>query len=344
MKKQDMRNRKFPFRLFLVLMALALLGAGPEDAGAADTGPESGHSGRSGEEQAEELVYESPVFIGDGEAYRPELEIEQAGKRYQLVSSELQKAVKEGRSKFVSSWISLALEGEWEPPEQAEILVEDEDTGIKKEYTVPMLEMKEKSREWTDDFSFSVTVSGYGAETFWLGDMEIPGEKPLDQCGPELLLYLGLPAEYYHVEEVEWLGEPYEKEGILCRDAQARGRKLMRNMEVRYGGQVKLPPAEGLKYYCVYREILEEEGSGEETEAALEEEHVTQNTERMFQEEVETTSGTAGNDSGTLAEQFLRWLTQHLTIVRVGAVFLAGILFAVLLLVLAGRKKKRGGE
>lgn len=339
-----MRNRKFPFQLILFLTALALLGAGPEDAGAADIGPESGYSGRSGDAQAEELIYESPVFIGDGESHRPELEMEQAGKRYQLVSSELQKAVKEGRSKFVSSWISLALEGEWEPPEQAEILVEDEDTGIKKEYTVPRLEMKEKDRNWTDDFLFSVTVSGYGAETFWLGDMEIPGEKPLDQCGPELLSYLGLPAEYYHVEKVEWLGEPYEKEGVLCRDAQARGRKLMRNMEVCYGGQVELPPAEGLKYYCVYREILEEEESGEETEAAPKEERATQNTERVVQEETETTSETAGNDSGTLAEQFLRWLTQHLTIVRVGVVFLAGIMFAVLLLVLAGRKKKRDEE
>lgn len=344
MKKQNMRRWKFPFQAILVLLALALLGAGPEDDGAKDTGAEDGSLGRSREEQTEELIYESPVFIGDGEAYRPELEMEQAGKRYQLVSSELQKAVKEGRSKFVSSRISLVLEGEWEPPENAEILVEDEDTGIKKEYTVPMLEMKEKDREWTDDFSFSVTVSGYGAETLWLGDMEIPGEKPLDQWGPELLLYLGLPAGYYQVEEVEWLGEPYEKEGVLCRDAQARGRKLIRNMEVRYGGQVKLPPAEGLKYYCVYREILEEGENGEETKAALEEESVTQNTEREVQEEAETTSETAGNDSGTLAEQFLRWLTQHLTIVRVGVVFLAGIIFTVLLLVLAGRKRKRDEE
>lgn len=339
-----MRRWKFPFQVILVLLALALLGAGPEDTGVEETGSGDGPSYKSGDKQAEELIYESPVFIGDGEVYRPAPEMEKEGKRYHLVSSELQKAVKEGRSKLVSSWISFALEGEWEPPEKAEILVADEVTGTKKEYTVPMLEMKEKSREWSDDFSFEITVSGYGAETFRLGEMEISGETPLDQCGPELLLYLGLPAGYYQVEEVEWLGEPYEKEGVFCRDAQARGRKLMRNMEVCYGGQVELPPAEGLKYYCVYREILEEEESGEETEAAPKEERVTQNTERTVQEEAETTSETAGNNSGTLAEQFFRWLTQHLTIVRVGVVFLAGIMFAILLLVLAGRKKKRGGE
>lgn len=344
MKKQNMRRWKFPFQAILLLLALALLGAGPEDTGVEETGSGDGSSGRNREEQTEELIYESPVFIGDGEAYRPAPEMEKEGKRYHLVSSELQKAVKEGRSKLVSSWISFALEGEWEPPEKAEILVADEVAGTKKEYTVPILEVREKSREWSDDFSFSVTVSGYGSEIFRLGDMEISGETPLDQYGPELLLYLGLPAEYYQVEEVEWLGEPYEKEGVLCRDAQARGRKLMRNMEVRYGGQVELPPAEGLKYYCVYREILEVEESGEETEAAPKEERATQNTERVVQEETETTSETAGNDSGTLAEQFLRWLTQHLTIVRVGVVFLAGIFFTVLLLVLAGRKKKRDEE
>lgn len=312
--------------LFWAVLAIpvpALVGAGPEYT----------------EDQAGILIYESPVFVGDGEAYRPMQEMEQDSRQYRLVTSELQKVVQTGRNRFVSSQISFALEGDWDPPETAEITVKDDETGIVKEYTVPRMKMEEKSREWSDDFSFSVTVTGYGSESFWLGVTEIPGDVPLIRYGPEVLRYLNLPEDCYQVEEVVWSGEVYEKEGILCRDAQARGRKLIRNMEVLYGGQVELPPVEGMKYYCVYQEKKEEQKEGMEEETANQ---IGNNREELTepgQQEEGTEIQNNMDYSETQLDKILRWFTEHLTVVRIGAVFFAGILLAVLLLILTGKKK-----
>lgn len=283
------------------------------------------------------LIYESPVFIGSGEEFRPKQEIKEDGKLYRLAESELQRAVKDGRKQFVSSWISFSLEGNWDSPGTAEIMVEDEDTGQKKEYTVPKIEVKETGREWSDDFSFSVTVSGYGADSFWLGETEIPGDVPLVQFGSELLYYLKLPEDCYQVEAVEWAGEPYEQDGILCRDAWASGKKLVRNVEARYGGQVELPPVEGMKYYCVYEEVVEESRNGELKPAERQD---MGSAEEVVHQSEEQTMEISSESAGSLLERVFRWLIEHITVVRIGAVFLAGILMAVLLLVLSGRRKK----
>lgn len=310
----------------LVIPVPVLVGAGPEYA----------------EDQAGRLIYESPVFVGDGEAYRPKQEIEQDGRQYRLVTSELQKAIQTGRDRFVSSQISFALEGDWDPPETAGIMVKDDETGLEKEYTVPRMKIEERNREWSDDFSFAVTVSGYGAESFWLGETEIPGDVPLIQYGPELLRYLNLPEAYYQLEEVVWSGEVYEKEGILCRDAQAKGRKLIRNMEVSYGGQVELPPVEGMKYYCVYQEKKEEQREESEEETANQ---MGNNGEELTEPNRREEGADIQNNrdySETQLDKILRWFTEHLTVVRIGAVFFAGIFFAVLLLILTGKKKKEG--
>lgn len=65
---------------------------------------------------------------------------------------------------------------------------------------------------------------------------------------------------------MEWSGETYEKEGILCRDARATGEKLVRNVEVRYGGQVKTPEVKGKQYIGLYQEIRREPESSQKEE------------------------------------------------------------------------------
>ena len=44
---------------------------------------------------------------------------------------------------------------------------------------------------------------------------------------------MGLSEEEYEVEEIVWAGTPYENEdGIVCRDAVARGNRLLRDYQV----------------------------------------------------------------------------------------------------------------
>ena len=54
-------------------------------------------------ERSETITYESPVFLGDGEEYKPKEWMEQGGKTYRLVSTNIRRAQKEGELTFLTS-------------------------------------------------------------------------------------------------------------------------------------------------------------------------------------------------------------------------------------------------
>lgn len=180
-------------------------------------------------------------------------------------------------------------------------------------------------------------MSGYDAEVFQLGNAEIPKDAELSSYGTEFLEYLGLPEECYRVENVEWDGETYEKEGILCRDARAAGEKLVRNVEVRYGGQVKTPEVKGKQYIGLYEEIRREPESSQEKES--------QETEMETEtEEMETLPHEEQKKTLSAAERFLYWIKKHLTKVVFGAGFFILLLGGTALLWMSRRREKRESE
>lgn len=120
-----------------------------------------------------------------------------------------------------------------------EILVEYE--GIK-EY-VPVKSARVLREYWTGDFEFPVLFYVYDAEYYELGEYRIPrrdDDPGLEGYEDGLLKALGLEEEDYVIGKVTWSGEAYEnEEGILCRDAVARGRKRLRDYEVVYGMEME---------------------------------------------------------------------------------------------------------
>lgn len=281
----------------------------------------------------ETVTYESPIFTGDGEGLRPEEILEREGKQYRLVSTRIKSAVKEGTLTYASASIPYVLEGNQEPPETAWITLKDETTGEEYEREVHRQEIKEKDSLWTDDFMFPITVSGYDADSFWIGDTEIPADAELSDYGNELLRYLGLSKDCYQVKEVIWKGESYEKDGILCRDAEAKGSKLIRNVEVKYGGQIRTPEVRGKQYVGIYEEIVPET-----------EESEPETTETEKEEIEESVSGEGAADEPEEAEgaakQLLYWLKNHLTVVTIGAGFFFFLLAAVIIFGLSCRKSR----
>ncbi|MCI8453480.1 MAG: hypothetical protein HFE84_02515 [Lachnospiraceae bacterium] len=278
------------------------------------------------------LTWESPVFTDGGEAYRPKEELVQEGKTYRLVSTRIRNATKPSEPTYASANVSFFLEGKEQPPDTARISITDETAEITFEREVPRLEMIERGAAWSEDFSFPLTVADYDAESYLLGDTEIPADVPLLDYGEELLAWLKLPLDCYRVETVDWDGPPYEKEGVLFRDALAKGAKLMRNVEVKYGGQVMTPEIRGKQYIGIYEEAAEEETkeSVQKAEKARAQ-AVPLQTEAKQEREVPL----------PLADRILQWLTTHLTVVRLGIGFFAGLLAVAALWGLAGRKKKK---
>lgn len=281
-------------------------------------------------ETLEQITYEGPVFTEDQEPEVPSEHMEQGGKRYQLISVELVDAKKRGTITYVSSTIPYELEGMQTAPETAVLTIKDEATGNHFEREVPRKEIMEKDMVWKDDFSFPITVFGYGADVFYLGDHEVPANADLAQYGEQLLEYLGLPMECYMVDEVEWSGEPYEQDGMICRNAVAYGKKLVRYVDVVYGGQVQAPDVPGKQYVAVYEEILPETISETETTTEIEE------TETMAEAEPENENQL----EESFADRIMRWVKEHITVVVFTSVFLLLALGWGFLLFLSTKKKK----
>lgn len=234
---------------------------------------------------------------------------------------------------YVSSNVPYELEGRQEPPATAVILLNDERTGRDYERELPRMEVIEKERVWKDDFFFSLTVSGYGADIFLLGDTEIPADADLSLYGDIFLEYLGLSEECYRVNQIEWNGESYECDGVLCRDALASGEKLVRYVDVKYGGQVRLPdvPGESEEQHTETEEIVEietKEESVEETTAVSETEDETETLEIRVEERE------------FWKEKIGKWIREHLIVVTVSLVFLVILILTVVLLIVSGKKKK----
>lgn len=282
-------------------------------------------------EEKETLTYESPIFTGGGEEFLPEETRTEGEKEYRLVSTRIRNAKKTGEMTYAQVTIPHDLEGDDTVPETADVPLIDEQSGTEFERELSLVDVEEISREWSDTFSFSVTVSGYGADSFYLGDMEIPGKADLADYGEKLLDLAGLSREYYRVDRVEWDGEPYEDGEVICRNAAAVGSKLVRNVKAKYGGQIRTPDLEGKQYIGIYEEVLpeteDETGIEPEPEIMSQPETIPDTSEETVQ--------------ASLAERIIEWLESHITTITVSFVSVLLLAAGIWLFVKSGKKPGR---
>ena len=98
--------------------------------------------------------------------------------------------------------------------------------------------------------------SAVKAIKYWIGDkvFKLEGDVP-DFTGyeKELLTLIGASEEDYKVESVSWDGEAYEDaNGVRCRNAVAKGKKLVRDCTVTYEGSAVFPEETGVRYVSTY--------------------------------------------------------------------------------------------
>ena len=276
-------------------------------------------------------IYESPVFVGERKDLMPADVIEEDGKQYRLVSMEEKDAVREKEITYASADIPYLLEGSQKPPDTVLITLKDEYAQSEYEREVPLLKVTEKDVFWSDDFHFPLTVTGYDADSFRIGETEIPAEADMIRYEDALLEYLGLSADCYQINKIEWSGESYEKDGEKCRDGEAKGKKLVRSVSVKYGGQVEAPRLEGRQYVALYEEITRADMDTEETETTVSEETEASAGSQIDAEALQKFS---------LAERVLSWIRESRTVISVSIFFLLFLLSALLLFFRTGKKGK----
>ena len=292
---------------------------------------EEAASGDERYEEKETFTYESPIFTDGGEAFVPEETRIEGEKEYRLVSKRIRNAKKAGEITYAQVTIPYDLEGDDTVPDTADVPLVDEESGTEFERKLSLVNTEEILRSWSDTFSFSVTVSGYGADLFYLGDMEIPGNTDLADYGEKLLELAGLSKEYYRVERVEWDGEPYKDGEVICRNATARGSKLIRSVKAKYGGQVRTPDLEGKQYIGIYEEILPE------TESGTEDEPETEIIVRL-----EEAADSSDLVKASLAEQVMEWLESHVTTITISIGMLLLLAMGIWLFAKTGKKPGHG--
>ena len=283
------------------------------------------------EEDKAVLTYESPIFTDGGERFIPEETKIENGIEYRLVSKRIRNAKKAGEMTYAQVTIPYDLEGNDTVPVTADVPLIDEESGTEFERELSLVDVEETSRSWSDTFSFPVTVSGYGADSFYLGDMEIPGDADLSDYGEKLLELAGLSRVYYRVNRVEWDGEPYMDGEVMFRNATAGGSKLIRNVKAKYGGQIRTPDLKGKQYIGIYEEVLpeteDETGIEPEPEIMSQPETIPDTSEETVQ--------------ASLAERIIEWLESHITTITVSFVSVLLLAAGIWLFVKSGKKPGR---
>lgn len=261
------------------------------------------------------LSIDSTPFVGSPKGYAPQDTVIKEGKRYHLIASEMMDIMTEEKNGYSeSSILYKGVEYIDHMPEVGRVQVINEDLKLKQTVELPAVSYVEESIYWDYDFTFPIKVSGYQEDSYLLGDREIPNGVPLIDYAEAFLKYLNLPMDYYVITNINWTGEPEEQNGNMVRTAEARGRKLVKNIRGIYGGEVTFPSVQAR----VCRGTYVEDGAENETDQLIYKKNVTAVYERL------TRSG------------FIEILRYILTKTIALAVFLVLIIILILL-----RKKKR---
>lgn len=311
----------------VVFIALALSFVQGEFWGGGIMAAEAGESmGQTADKR--ELIVETEILPEEGEGYVPPGEyVDQYGKQYWLKAWRLETYVIPERLEVVERTV-IYEEVEWEDQIPKKAVVDLRDNAgsrqIQKEY--PVLRMSKKGERWLSDFHFTAVFHSYGADYYWLGEKKIPfnNSKPeLEESSRELLAEIGADPERYRILDFIWQGEPYSDESRnLCRNALVTGEKKVSEYHVTYGGEALFPETEGIKCVAVYRgfdSVTDGWGLAEEGDMDLEDSSLSETVKKG------------------------KWLIIRNTVVVTMSVLLVGAFFALLIMGVVKKFRKRKG-
>lgn len=98
-------------------------------------------------------------------------------------------------------------------------------------------------------------MKGYDTGSFSLGDQIVPikEEQPFEGYEKELLELIGVDPEYYRIDSVRWVSEPWTGEdGVVYRQAAASGQKYVADVEAVYRGTVPAGFSPLTAYEAIY--------------------------------------------------------------------------------------------
>ena len=253
-------------------------------------------------EEKDRLLRYSEITDTREELSEPdELWTDETGKEWKLEDSRVILVPVTGRHRRVSGEVVYPkVTRNAEIPETAVMEVLDEESGVRLEASLPLIDMSYGKERWEGDLEVTVTFHSYGSDVYTLGETKVShvsAQPPLKECEKELLSAMGMTEEDCRLEEFFWAGEPYQDEnGILCRDARVSGSRKVWDCRAVYEGEVKLPDVNRYRLEMEYTQFQEDVTT--ETEGSSE----------AFSEEPLPASGESEKEE---RESFGQWLLRH---------------------------------
>lgn len=171
--------------------------------------------------------------------------IEQDGITYSLAGVEKQVTGVGARTQYQEESVHFdSLTKDDAIPQTIDSTVTDPVTGAVINVTLNQTSKRVVSTASSDEFSFDVTFYVTNGRYFRYRDNIITYDETtpnLMQYSAQMLEDLGLDSDVYDISSIDWDGDAYTQDGVLCRKAVARGSKVINDYEVVYGNNVTLP-------------------------------------------------------------------------------------------------------
>ena len=205
----------------------------------------------------ETLTYTSEVWNGDGEEQKPSDTMEDEGVSYTLKNLYKEESKSQERTETKEATVAyVGIEDSVDIPKEKAITFTDKDTKQEVTANLPLKTRSVNKEYWDDSFQFDITISGYNADTYMLGEKEIAADADLMDYTSDFIKLLALNPEKYEIESIEWNGEQYEEEGLVKRKAIGKGRKLVQDIDAVYEGEVTLPESIGYVWIADYEQTI----------------------------------------------------------------------------------------
>ncbi|MBS6953510.1 MAG: SrtB family sortase [Enterocloster asparagiformis] len=264
----------------------------------------------------------SEAFVDEAENHMPENHFIENGITYYLKSFEVVPAELEARTVPVTSTIQYPnMEAVEAVPPTAKVTVTDEVSGQQQEVIIPLQRYTFSNARWINGFEFTITVSDYDADAYLLGNITVPlqEEYPLAGYENELLDLVGVDRQAYRIDNIEWLGQAYEKDGRIYREMRATGQKEVADCTAVYGGEAALEAVQAQAIQAIYTYTKPKTNAN----GTVATEYEMQATATYVQQK-------------SLWDNFIDFITNPITI----SIILV-LLFVVLSLYIISRRKKR---
>lgn len=195
------------------------------------------------------------LFPAEETPMPPSSYVDEEGREYQLDSCRLTEQTLLEKRETVREFCTYeGLESRDQVPARIQALPRKEDnrTGTGQ---LMIQAATEIGQYWTEGFQVPIIFGDYGAQQYDFQGAAVPqgNELPYLLENQQLILdEIGCDPGRYQIDQIIWTGEPYAEQGVLCRNALAKGRKMLSDYLVEYAGQITYPKTAREQWEAVY--------------------------------------------------------------------------------------------